>query len=110
LVKNLRLPNDLAGASVDAQGLERLVLDPWLLRHGTGQEDLAVEQDRRRPALAGDRRFPGDVLGSAPFGRQVLAGVVSLAGGAAELGPIFGAGSKRRYGEDGNKQSKTKQH
>ena len=57
---------------------------------GAGEPDLIADHGRRRPAQAGNRNLPGDVLGFAPSERHVARGGMSLAIRSAKLRPIVG--------------------
>src|SRR5262245_2250879 len=73
LDKHLALPDDLAGLTIDCNGLQRVSLT---LLDRSGEVYAALPDDRRRPATAGDRRLPGDVLVRAPFSRNWRADVM----------------------------------
>src|ERR1041385_882223 len=51
--------------------------------------------------MPGDWRFPRDVLGGAPFERQILAVIVTLPGRPAKLAPVLGT---NRAGGDKQEQ------
>ena len=57
-----------------------------------GEPDPAVGDDRRRPAGAGHRRLPADVLRFTPFERQPGLARQALPGRTAELRPVLGGG------------------
>jgi hypothetical protein len=107
--------DETARLEVDPQGpqaqatrhVERLVAGvalepplPLLLRDGGldggGHPGETAADDRGRPAAAGQRRLPADVLGLAPRDGQVVGRLgVALARGPAPLRPRVGGGRDR---------------
>ena len=70
-----------------------------------GQEDAVAPDDRRRPAEAGDRRLPDDVLRRAPRDRQPRIVLDRRQGvGAPEGGPVLGLRGQRHRGGDEGEQ------
>ena len=88
------VPHDAAVLRVDAERAERNVAR--LGGAGGGREiDLAVDQHGRRPAAAGNRLLPGDVLRRAPLDGNVRRGRNPVARRPAKLRPIGSHGERR---------------
>src|SRR5438105_15139044 len=90
LQEHFLVPLNLSAICTDANRSQGMVT--IRLRHRRRQVDHSFPNDRRRPAFAGDRRLPGDVLVGAPFGRELGTGVMAIAGRPAELRPVGGEG------------------
>ena len=64
-----------------------------------GDVEPAVQSDRAGGAIAGQGRFPGDVLRLAPGDGQILCLGYPQSARTAKLGPILGAGGHRDSGD-----------
>ena len=86
-VKHGRVPGNLAGFGVHAQGVQRMRMSR---RDGTRQKDLRAERDRRGPGLPRKGRFPADVFGRRPMRGESDGGRMALPARTAKLEPILG--------------------
>ena len=85
------VPENLAVGRVDAEHAERDVAG-FGGAGGRGEIELAVDEHGRRPAAAGNRLLPSDILRRAPFDGHVGRRGDAIARRAAELGPVGGSG------------------
>src|ERR1700733_2219611 len=87
LVENRRVPFDLAGGGVQLQKMQFLAAHR---RHRGRHKDSIAKRDRRRPALAGNWRFPSDVFRRTPVQRESFRSGVPHSPRSAELRPVLG--------------------
>ena len=98
--EHLGVPRDASSRGVEAEDVEPGgQLAP---RHGGGrQKNLPVTHDGGRPAGAGHRLFPTDIVRGRPLERQSHGGAQTLPARTAKLGPVPG---RRRSGEGGDRR------
>jgi len=91
------LPAHFAVRTADAQQQQ------VFLRVGARNEDRIVPNDRRRPAIARQRRDPTDGFRLAPFSRQIGFGGRTVEERSTPLRPVLGhTGTRQNSGQEQN--------